>query len=56
MDSFIVGSLVFAAGVALGAAIVAGLMFRFEKERDALHQIIGRYQQAMDERVPEEEM
>lgn len=28
----------------------------FERERDVLHQIIGRYQQAMDERVPEEEM
>lgn len=56
MDSFIVGGLVLAAGVVLGAALAVMLTLHFEKERDVLHQIIGRYQQAMDEHVPEEEM
>lgn len=57
MDSFIVGGLVFAAGVALGAALVVMLTIRFDKERVALHQLIGRYQQAMDAKsIPEEEM
>ena len=57
MDGFIVGAFVFAIGALLGAAIVAVLTFRFESERSALHQLIGRYQQAMDaQSVPEEEM
>lgn len=57
MDSFLVGGLVFAAGVALGAAIVAALALRFEAERAALHQLIGRYQQAIDaQSIPAEEM
>jgi HAMP domain-containing protein len=57
MDGFLLGGLVFATGVALGAGIAIALAFRFEAERSALHQLIGRYQQAMDaQRIPEEEL
>ena len=57
MDSFILGSLSFGAGVALGAALAVMLTMHFDKERAALHQLIGRYQQAMDaQSIPEEEL
>ena len=41
-----------------GALLTAAITWRYERERTTLHQIIGRYQQAMEQQreIPEEEM
>jgi len=55
----LLGVLLFVAGALLGGGAVFGLMGRYERERTILHQIIGRYQQVIEEQretIPEEEM
>lgn len=59
VDGMVVGVLIFVLGVAAGSGGVYWMMARFERERAALHQIIGRQQQELDTLVPvfpEEEM
>ena len=58
-DGMLLGVLLFVAGALLGGGAVFGLMGRYERERTILHQIIGRYQQVIEEQretIPEEEM
>lgn len=59
VDGMVLGVLLFMLGVAVGAGGVYWMTARFERERAALHQIIGRQQQELDALVPvfpEEEM
>lgn len=58
-DGMVIGVILFVAGVLFGASGVFFLFDRFAKERNTLHQIIGRQQQELDAlgRVfPEEEL
>lgn len=56
-DGVLLGALLFMLGAVCGAGLATMLTFRYERERTTLHQIIGRYQQAMEQReIPEEEM
>ena len=53
----LLGALVFFFGAMFGAGFMWFVLERFNDERTALHQIIGRYQQAMEQTgIPEEEM
>lgn len=57
-DGVLLGALLFALGAICGALLTAAITWRYERERTTLHQIIGRYQQAMEQQreIPEEEM
>lgn len=57
-DGILLGALVFLFGALFGAAVVMAVVWRYERERETLHQIIGRYQQVMEQQhgIPEEEL
>lgn len=58
MDGVLLGALLFALGGICGAGLATVIMWHYDRERTTLHQIIGRYQQAMEQQqaIPEEEL
>lgn len=58
IDGILLGALVFFFGAASGAGFMWVVLAKFDDERRALHQIIGRYQQAMEQEssIPLEEL
>lgn len=48
-DGVLLGALLFMLGGVCGALLTAAITWRYERERTTLHQIIGRYQQAMEQ-------
>lgn len=58
IDGIFLGALVFFFGAAFGAGLMWFVLAKFDDERQMLHQIIGRYQQAMEQQtgIPEEEL
>jgi surfactin synthase thioesterase subunit len=58
IDGILLGAVVFFFGASFGAGITFFLLDRMESERKTLHQIIGRYQQALEQSqgIPTEEM
>jgi hypothetical protein len=57
-DGVLLGALLLGLGIVIGSGVTLAITWRYERERTILHQIIGRYQQAMDEAqpIPEEEL
>lgn len=57
-DGVLLGALLFALGGICGAGLATLITWRYERERTTLYQIIGRYQQAMEQQqaIPEEEL
>jgi hypothetical protein len=56
-DGMLLGVIIFCTGLVIGANGVFWLMVRSERERETLHQIIGRQQERIDSHVevPEQE-